>query len=105
MIDGLKRYIEWSMDFGLEVYMGTILPIYGWRTYEPFRDDLRNEVNEWIRTTSEIKGCIDFDKAVRDNINVAAFGNGFDSGDHLHPSEAAYKEMAKTVPVELLKYI
>ena len=105
MIDGLKRYIEWAKDFGLEVYMGTLLPIYGWRTYEPFRNDLRNEVNEWIRTTSEIKGCIDFDKAVRDEANIAAFGNGFDSGDHLHPSEAAYKEMAKTVPMELLKHI
>lgn len=102
MIDGLKRYIEWANEFGLEVYMGTLLPIYGWRTYEQFRDDLRCEVNEWIRTTNDIKGCIDFDKALRDSSNPAAFGRGFDSGDHLHPSEAAYKTMALQVPVSIL---
>lgn len=45
--------------------MGTLLPIFGWRTYATFRDDLRNEVNAWIRSTKEIDGCIDFDLALR----------------------------------------
>ena len=78
--------------------MGTLLPIYGWRTYEPFRDTLRNEVNEWIRTTDEIDGVIDFDQALRDGFHPEAFAEGFDSGDHLHPSEKAYQKMAQVVP-------
>ena len=102
LIQGLKRYISWAKEFGLTVYMGTLLPIYGWRTYEPFRDELRNTVNDWIRTTTEIAGCIDFDKALRDRENPAAFAKGFDSGDHLHPSEQAYFQMAAVVPNTVL---
>ena len=31
------------------------------------------------------------------------FREGFDSGDHLHPSEAAYRAMAEAVPERLLR--
>lgn len=102
MIEGLTSYIEIARDYGLKVYMGTLLPIYGWRTYEPFRNDLRNEVNEWIRTTDKIDGCIDFDKAVRALDKPEAFAEGYDSGDHLHPSDLAYRKMAEVVPDALL---
>ena len=98
MIEGYRMYIEKAREYGLKVYMGTLLPIYGWRTYEPFRDDLRNALNDWMRTTKEIDGVIDFDMAVRDRVNPAAFADGFDSGDHLHPSKKAYQRMAETVP-------
>lgn len=103
MITGLKKYVEWAKEYGLEVYIGTLLPIYGWRTYEPFRDELRCAVNEWIRTTPDIKGCIDFDKALCDSTNPAAFAEGYDSGDHLHPSGKAYERMAAEVPEALLR--
>ena len=103
MIAGLKKYVEWAKEYGLEVYIGTLLPIYGWRTYEPFRDELRCAVNEWIRTTPDIKGCIDFDKALCDSTNPAAFAEGYDSGDHLHPSLKAYERMAAEVPEALLR--
>lgn len=98
MIEGYRMYIEKAREYGLKVYMGTLLPIYGWRTYEPFRDDMRNALNDWMRTTKETDGVIDFDMAVRDSVNSVAFAAGFDSGDHLHPSEKAYQKMAETVP-------
>lgn len=98
LIEGYRMYIGKAREYGLKVYMGTLLPIWGWRTYEPFRDDLRNAVNNWMRTTSEIDGVIDFDAAVRDEKKPVAFADGFDSGDHLHPSEKAYQKMAMTVP-------
>ncbi|MDD6812212.1 MAG: GDSL-type esterase/lipase family protein [Lachnospiraceae bacterium] len=94
LTDGLTRYVKEARKLNLAVYMGTLLPIYGWRTYAPFREDMKNEVNEWIRRTSLIDGCIDFDKALRDEQNPAAFAKGFDSGDHLHPSTNAYQTMA-----------
>ena len=102
IIEGLRKYITWAHEYGLKVYMGTLLPIYGWRTYEPFRDELRNAVNEWMRTTHEAEGCIDFDKALRDSENPAAFAEGFDSGDHLHPSLKAYERMAQEIPCAIL---
>ena len=48
LIDGYRYYIEEAKKLHLKVYMGTLLPIFGWRTYATFRDDLRNEVNAWI---------------------------------------------------------
>jgi lysophospholipase L1-like esterase len=98
LIDGLKWYVQIAREYGLKVYTGTLLPIYGWRTFEPFRDEIRCQVNEWIRTTDIIDGCIDFDKALRNSDNPAAFAEGYDSGDHLHPSLKAYERMAQEVP-------
>ncbi len=102
MIEGLRSYIKFAKKCGLKVYLGTLLPIEGWRTYADFREKLRNEVNEWIRTTNEADGCIDFDRAVCDPDHKSRFGKGFDSGDHLHPSALAYKAMAEAVPEEIL---
>lgn len=102
LIEGYHMYLSQARAYGLKVYMGTLLPIYGWRTYEPFRDDIRNAVNEWIRTTKEIDGVIDFDQVLRDTGNPAAFAEGLDSGDHLHPSDMAYQKMADAVPDSIL---
>ena len=103
LIEGTESiYIKHAKDLGLKVWGGTLLPIYGWRTYQQFRDDIRNEFNQWIRNTDSLDGYIDFDKAVRDQNKPEAFAPGFDSGDHLHPSETAYEQMAKAVPKELL---
>lgn len=103
LIDGLRKYINLAKEYNLKVYLGTLLPIKGWRTYAEFRENMRNELNEWIRTTNEADGCIDFDKAVRDPIHPSRFADGFDSGDHLHPSPNAYKAMAESVPEEIIR--
>ena len=87
--EGYKYYMDVAEKYGLEVFTGTLLPIYGWRTYAPFREELRCGFNEWLRSLSN---CIDFDKEVCDGL---AFAAGMDSGDHLHPSEKAYELMAK----------
>ncbi len=96
-------YIAHARKLGIKVWTGTLLPIFGWRTYAPFRDEVRNEFNEWLRTSKNFDGCVDFDKAVRNPQRPEAFADGFDSGDHLHPSENAYKAMAEAVPEELLE--
>lgn len=102
LIDGLRMYIQIAKSKGLRVYLGTLLPIFEWRTYAEFRETLRNEVNTWIRSTDEADGCIDFDQAVCDPNHPAAFREGFDSGDHLHPSPLAYQKMAGIIPEALL---
>ena len=103
LIECMRFYIEKAREFGLSVYVGTLLPIKGWRTYAPFREEVRGAFNEWIRGTDLIDGCIDFDAAVRDPADPLRFLPEYDSGDHLHPSKAGYKRMADIVPAELLK--
>ena len=103
LIEGLKMYIAQARSFGYKVYVGTLLPMGGWRTDAPFRQEMRHAYNAFIRTTDLIDGCIDFDKALRDPENPDYFLPKYDSGDHLHPSPAGYERMAAEIPKELLR--
>ena len=98
-------YVRPAKDMGLKVWSGTLLPIYGWRTYNEERDKMRQAFNEWLRTSPIFDGCIDFDAAVRSVTNPKAFADGFDSGDHLHPSERAYEAMAQAAAHKLIRYM
>lgn len=104
MADGVRRlYVEHARVLGLGVWSGTLLPIEGWRTYTPEREAMRLEFNAWLRTSGLFDGCVDFDAAVRNEGHPSRFREGFDSGDHLHPSETAYRAMAEAVPEGLLR--
>lgn len=103
LIGGMEQiYLPHVHKLGLQAWSGTLLPIYGWRTYNVQRDTLREAFNQWLRTSPHFAGCVDFDLALRDPHAPASFAPGFDSGDHLHPSEIAYKAMADCVPESLL---
>lgn len=93
LTSGLDWIVKKANSYGLKTYLGTLLPINGWRTYAEFREDLKNEYNEWIRNNSNVEGIIDFDKTVRNTENITSFENICDSGDHLHPSAEGYKRM------------
>ncbi|MBE5803827.1 MAG: lipase [Clostridiales bacterium] len=103
LIDGLKTYIAQARDMGLKVYVGTLLPMGGWRTDAPFRQEMRHAYNDFIRKTELIDGCIDFDMALRDPERIDWFLPVYDSGDHLHPSKLGYQRMAAEVPASILK--
>ena len=103
LINGVKDiYVSYARENGIKIYSGTLLPIKGWRTYADFREKIRNEFNEYLRTSSDFNGCVDFDAAVRDPDDFSRFKDGYDSGDHLHPSMACYVKMANTVSKEIL---
>ena len=103
LIEGLKMYIAKARSYGYKVYVGTLLPMGGWRTDAPFRQEMRHAYNAFIRTTDLIDGCIDFDKALQDPEKPDFFKPEYDSGDHLHPSKAGYERMAQEIPAEILK--
>ena len=103
LIEGLKTYIAQARSFGYKVYVGTLLPMGGWRTDAPFRQEMRHQYNAFIRTTDLIDGCIDFDAALRDPQRPDWFLPEYDSGDHLHPSRKGYQRMAMEIPEALLK--
>ncbi len=96
-------YVKPAKAMGLKVWSGTLLPIFGWRTYNEDRESMRKTFNEWLRTSPIFDGCIDFDAAVRSTTNPNAFADGYDSGDHLHPSLRAYEAMAHAAAHKLIR--
>ena len=103
LIGGINYYIDIAKELNLDVYVGTLLPIYNWRTYAPFREDLKNEFNFNVRSNYK---CIDFEAEIGQNIEgVLKFKDGCDSGDHLHPSKDAYKLMGKLAAKKILEEV
>lgn len=91
--EGLNYYLEESKNLGLIPYIGTLLPIYGWRTFENFREELKNNFNEYIKSLDNV---IDFENEIGEFIDGSYhFKDNCDSGDHLHPSKHAYDLMGK----------
>lgn len=93
LIQGLEHYRNIAKRLDYKVYYGTLLPIYGWRTYAPFREDLKNQVNDWIKKQENL---IDFEGYISNQKEgIWYFNEGMDSKDHLHPSKQAYDLMGK----------
>ena len=86
---------------GIFVYGATLLPMKGSSYYTTQHETEREIVNEWIRTTNLLDDVIDLDKAVRDPADTLSFLPIYDSGDHLHPSEAGHHMMAEAVDLNL----
>ena len=63
----------------------------------------RKALNEWMRTSGEYDGVIDFDKVTRDPNSPGKFAAFADSGDHLHPGDAGYKAMGEAVDLALFR--
>jgi lysophospholipase L1-like esterase len=66
-------------------------------------DAKRRAVNEWIRSSGAFDGVIDFEAATRDPSQPDRFLPAYDSGDHLHPSDAGYKAMGEYIDLTLFR--
>ncbi|MGW7386365.1 RICIN domain-containing protein [Streptomyces sp. NPDC054794] len=94
---GMQAVINQAHAAGVKVTGGTILPFKGAGYYTTYGEQVRQAVNQWIRTSGAFDGVIDFDKAMKDPGNPLALNPAYDSGDHLHPNDAGYQAMANAV--------
>ena len=102
LIDGLSAIVRAAHEHGLRILGGTLMPIGGSKYDTPRAEELRQQVNAWIRTGGGFDAVVDFDRVVRDPATPERFLPRFDSGDHLHPNDAGYQAMADAVdPHEL----
>ena len=79
-------------------FKGIILEGY----YSDAKNEVRKEVNDWIRTSGAFDGVIDFDLALRDPDRPDHVRDDFNCGDNLHPNDAGYKAMADSIDLNLL---
>ncbi|MCC8405514.1 SGNH/GDSL hydrolase family protein [Paraburkholderia sp. MMS20-SJTN17] len=96
LIAGYQRVITAARRDGVRVFGATLTPA----SLPPERENIRLAVNRWIRTSHAFDGVVDFDAALRDRAQPEHLQRAFDSGDHIHPSDAGYAAMADAVPVD-----
>jgi lysophospholipase L1-like esterase len=101
LIAGLSQLVTRAHTHGIKVFGATLTPFVGAKYASPDGEKMRQSVNQWIRTSKELDGFIDFDKATRDPTNPEVFATGADSPDHLHPRDAGYKLMGDAIDLKL----
>ncbi|MFF4348181.1 RICIN domain-containing protein [Streptomyces sp. NPDC001530] len=103
LVNGMKDVIDKAHAAGVKVIGGTILPYKGAGYYTDYGEQVRKDVNEWIRKSGGyFDGVIDFDQAMRDPGNPLALNPAYASPDKLHPNDAGYQAMANAVNLALL---
>jgi lysophospholipase L1-like esterase len=101
LIAGLSQLATRAHTHGIKVYGATLTPYVGAKYASPGGEQMRQAVNQWIRTTNVLDGFVDFDKATQDPANPSVFSTTADGGDHLHPSDAGYKSMGESIDLKL----
>ena len=102
IIAGLQQIIDRAHAQGIQIVGATLTPFEGAGYATPAGEAKRDAINQWIRTSGAFDGIADFAKAVRDPKHPKRFNPAYDSGDHLHPSDAGYKAMANSIDLKML---
>ena len=103
LIAAHRQLIARAHARGLKIFGATLTPYEGAGYYSPEGEAKRQALNDWIRTSGEYDGVIDFDAVTRDPAAPGKFAAFADSGDHLHPGDAGYKAMGEAVDLALFR--
>lgn len=104
LIAGHRQLIARAHAKGLTIVGSTLLPYEGTTFpgyFTPEGEVIRQAFNQWLRTSKEYDGIVDFDAVMRDPTQPSRMLAKYDSGDHLHPNDAGYKVMADAIDVTL----
>jgi lysophospholipase L1-like esterase len=103
MIAGYRQLIARAHAKGLKIYGATIAPYEGAAYYAAEGNSVRQAINDWIRTSKEFDAVLDFDAAFRDPAKPTQMKEAFQSGDHLHGSDAGYRAVADSIDLALFR--
>lgn len=100
-----KNFADQAHAQGIKVIGATITPFGGTdyaKTNWEIREEIRQKLNEWIKTTEYFDGYIDFDAAIRDEENPTFMANKY-SSDGLHPNFAGYLKLGEAIDLSLFE--
>ncbi|KAL2813773.1 SGNH hydrolase-type esterase domain-containing protein [Aspergillus cavernicola] len=92
LVNAYSQIIADCKAAGLITIGATITPFAGSDYADPSREKTRVKINDWILTSSPFDHAVDFAAFIGDGDELKP---EFDSGDHLHPNVAAYRELAR----------
>lgn len=109
LTQGYQQLISRAHARGIRVVGATLLPFQGALNQTPFaayynadKDMLRQQLNDWIRNSGQFDAVVDFDQLLANPQQPLQLNPAYDSGDHLHPSDAGSKAMADAIELRLL---
>jgi lysophospholipase L1-like esterase len=103
LIDGYRQLIARVHASGRCIVGGTLTPVGGSFVYSPEKEAARQAVNEFIRTSGEFDGVVDFDAATRDPAQPTRLQAAYDGGDGLHPNDAGNFAMGNAANLDTLR--
>lgn len=107
LIAGLKQFALRGRAHGIRVIGGTLTPFENETflpgAWNPKREAIRQEVNEWLRKTDVFDAVADFDRALRDPDHPTRMLPIYDCGDHLHPSDLGYRAMGDAIELSVFQ--
>jgi lysophospholipase L1-like esterase/peptidoglycan/xylan/chitin deacetylase (PgdA/CDA1 family) len=100
---GYRQLVARAHAHGIRVIGGTVMPFGGNDYYHPgaAAEGDRQAINAFIRSAKVFDAVVDFDAVMRDPAHPDRLAPAYDSGDHLHPSEAGYRTMGEAIPLTL----
>lgn len=100
IIDGYRQLITRTRMHGARVYGATLTPYAGAEFHTPAGEQVRRQVNDWIRTSGAFDAVLDFEAAWLDH-TTGGITDGYHWGDHLHGSDAGYQALADCIDLRL----
>jgi lysophospholipase L1-like esterase len=97
LIAAQRQLIARAHARGVKVIGATLTPYKGANYYSAAGEVQRQAYNQWIRTSGEFDGVIDFAKPLSDAADSLAFDLRFNDRDRLHPNDAGYEAMANFI--------
>jgi lysophospholipase L1-like esterase len=98
-----KQIIARAHAHGIKVYGATLTPYKGAHYFMPEGEQVREAVNQWIKTSGAFDGVVDFAPSVADKSDPTTFDTNYNLTDKLHPNDAGYQAMANAIDLGLLK--
>lgn len=106
LIEGLKKYANIAHKYKSKAVACTILPFGGYEFWSEELENIRLEVNDWIRNNDVYDGFLDFDVYLRSSTNPQKMVDEWQMGDYLHPNPLGGMQIAKNIDLdELMKLI
>lgn len=109
LTQGYKRVVDEAHEQGIQVIGATLLPFSGAlpntpldNYYQPNKDELRQRINHWMRTSHTFDGVLDLEQGLKDPKHPDRLNPIYDSGDHLHPNDRGNQQMANLVDLNQL---
>lgn len=103
IVVGHRQLITRAHTRGLKIYGATLTPFGGFPLFSTEKENTRQAVNTWIRTSGEYDAVIDFDEMLRDPSDPTRLLPLYNSGDHLHPNDLGYEAMGNAIDLRLFK--